>query len=108
MYYNHKNIKFYLIITLSKIEITSHDGKIYNGEFYSNASSRPLNLSYRFNVGSCYFGLIEIAFTSKNDTIVEVNGVVYNDAYCDEYACFAKGIGFIKFSNSCDTLTLIK
>ena len=95
-------------------EIIHPDGKVGGGEVLSYSDESPLKVSYGFRINSCLYSAGIIVY--QNGDTMKINGVSYRNVSCNlEGSCFAKGIGFIRLSQSCgidtlirDTLTLIK
>lgn len=95
-------------------EIIHPDGKVGGGGVLSYSDESPLEISYNFGINSCQYSSGILVY--QNGDTMEINGVSYRNVSCNlEGSCFAKGIGFIRLSQSCgidtlirDTLTLIK
>ena len=99
---------------LYKIEVYDSNNQVGGGQFWSRSLGNEFEINYNIGVVNCHF-VSGIDLSQTIDTF-KINGISYRNVSCNlEGSCFAKGIGFIRLSQSCgidtlirDTLSLIK
>ncbi len=91
-----------------ELNISSISGRQYEGKFWAVSLEEQKNLiQYNINTpnpNAAFIGEFDVSSTTNNITLGNVN---YSNASCDNRTCYSQDIGFLRFSDPSDTLTLI-